>query len=202
MADRTDGPTLRLVSMAQFRIAGFLPLAFGDTGQGAAQDQVARGEYLADLGDCASCHTAHDGTKFAGGRYMPTPFGPISTPNITPDKETGIGNFTDDQFYRVLHAGIAPNGEHVYPVMPYPWYTKVTRDDVLAIKAYLFSLKPVHAPRPPNKLAFPFNIRAGLTVWDDLVSATGHLQTRSVQIGGDQPRRLYRRRAWSLRRMP
>jgi mono/diheme cytochrome c family protein len=131
-------------------------------------DVIARGEYLADLGDCGSCHTAHDGQKFAGGRYMPTPFGPISTPNITPDKETGIGGWTDDQFYRVLHAGIGKNGQHLYPVMPYPWFTKVTRDDVLAIKAYLFSLKPVHAPRPPNKLAFPFNVRAGLAVWDEL----------------------------------
>jgi mono/diheme cytochrome c family protein len=145
---------------------------------GAASDKpnsdvIARGEYLADLGDCGSCHTAHDGPKFAGGRYMPTPFGPISTPNITPDKETGIGTWTDDQFYQVLHAGIGKNGQHLYPVMPYPWYTKVSRDDVLAIKAYLFSLKPVHAPRPPNKLAFPFNIRAGLAVWDELFLRQG-----------------------------
>ncbi len=104
---------------------------------------------------------------------MLTPFGPVSTPNITPDKETGIGDWTDDQFYRVLHSGIGKNGQHLYPIMPYPWYTKVTRDDVLAIKAYLFSLKPVHAPRPPNKLAFPFNIRAGLAVWDELFLRQG-----------------------------
>ncbi len=166
------------------RIARFLPVlvllglaghVHADPDQ-SGQDAVSRGEYLADLGDCASCHTAHDGAKFAGGRYMPTPFGPISTPNITPDKQTGIGNLTDDQFYRVLHAGIGPDGEHLYPVMPYPWYTKVTRDDVLAIKAYLFSLKPVHAPRKPSKLAFPFNIRAGLTVWDDLFLRQGTFQ--------------------------
>lgn len=131
-------------------------------------DQIARGEYLAIVGDCMSCHTAHDGQKFAGGRYMPTPFGPISTPNITPDKQTGIGNWTDDDFYHALHDGIAKGGEHLYPVMPYPWYTKVTRDDVLAIKAYLFSLPPANSPRPPNKLEFPFNVRAGLAVWDEL----------------------------------
>ena len=106
---------------------------------------------------------------------MPTPFGPISTPNITPDQETGIGTWTDDQFYRTLHSGIGKNGEHLYPVMPYPWFTKVTRDDVLAIKAYLFSLKPVHAPRPPSKLAFPFNIRTGLAVWDELFLRQGTL---------------------------
>jgi mono/diheme cytochrome c family protein len=149
------------------------------------QALIARGEYLATLGDCESCHTAINGQTFAGGRYMPTPFGPISTPNITPDKATGIGAFTDDQFYQVLHAGIGKNGEHLYPVMPYPWYTKVTRDDALAIKAYLFSLTPVNAPRQPNHLAFPFNIRAGLAVWDDMFLREGNFQpdpTKSAQI--------------------
>jgi mono/diheme cytochrome c family protein len=136
-------------------------------------DQVARGEYLATIGDCMSCHTAHDGQKFAGGRYMPTPFGPISTPNITPDMQTGIGDWTDDDFYHALHDGIGKGGQHLYPVMPYPWYTKVTRDDVLAIKAYLFSLPPMHAPRPPSKLAFPFNIRAGLAVWNEAFFTAG-----------------------------
>ena len=165
-------------------------------------DVVARGKYLADVGDCGSCHTANGGQKFAGGRYMPTPFGPISTPNITPDKETGIGDWTDDQFYRALHAGIAKNGQHLYPVMPYPWFTKVTRDDVLAIKAYLFSLQPVHAPRLPNKLAFPFNIRAGLAVWDELFLRQGDVHAGPLEIGGDQPRRLYRPRPRPLRRMP
>lgn len=148
-------------------------------------DIVARGKYLTDIGDCSACHTANGGQKFAGGRYMPTPFGPISTPNITPDKETGIGNWTDDQFYRVLHEGIGKNGEHIYPVMPYPWFTKVTRKDVLAIKAYLFSLPPVHNKRPPSKLAFPFNVRAGLAVWDTMFLRTGTFKpdpSKSPQI--------------------
>jgi mono/diheme cytochrome c family protein len=127
---------------------------------------IARGKYLTTAGDCAACHTAPNGPQFAGGLYMDTPFGPISTPNITPDKDTGIGNITDDQFYRVFHQGIGMKGEPLYPVMPYPWFTKVTRDDVLAIKAYLFSLQPVHAPRKPLKLIFPFNIRDALYAWD------------------------------------
>jgi mono/diheme cytochrome c family protein len=151
----------------------------------AKDDPVARGEYLATLGDCESCHSAINGQKFAGGRYMPTPFGPISTANITPDKATGIGDMTDDQFYQVLHAGIGKNGEHLYPVMPYPWYTKMTRDDVLAIKAYLFSLKPVHAPRLPNHLAFPFNMRVGLAVWDEMFLREGTFQpdpTKSAEV--------------------
>ena len=127
---------------------------------------IAHGKYLATAGDCEACHTANGGKAFAGGRYMDTPFGPIATPNITPDNDTGIGKITDDQFYRVFHAGIGMNGEHLYPVMPFPWYTKVTRDDVMAIKAYLFSLPPVNAPHKPNKLEFPFNIRAALIGWD------------------------------------
>jgi mono/diheme cytochrome c family protein len=134
---------------------------------------ISRGQYLATAGDCAACHTAPGGAKFAGGLYMNTPFGPISTPNITPDKETGIGNITDDQFYRVFHAGIGMKGEPLYPVMPYPWYTKVTRDDVMAIKAYLFTLQPVHAPRKPLKLAFPFNVRDGLYAWQAVFFTEG-----------------------------
>jgi mono/diheme cytochrome c family protein len=129
-------------------------------------DLISRGKYLADMGDCEACHTAPNGTHFAGGLYMDTPFGKISTPNITPDKDTGIGNYTDDQFIRVFHDGINAKGQYLYPVMPFPWYTKVTKDDVLAIKAYLFSLAPVNAPRKPMELAFPFNIRQGLAAWD------------------------------------
>jgi mono/diheme cytochrome c family protein len=133
---------------------------------GSDQALIARGKYLTTAGDCAACHTEGGHPQFAGGLYMDTPFGPISTPNITPDKETGIGNITDDQFYRVLHEGIGMKGEPLYPVMPYPWFTKVTRDDALAIKAYLFSLQPVHAPRKPLKLIFPFSIRDALYAWD------------------------------------
>jgi mono/diheme cytochrome c family protein len=166
MADQVRKNTAALIG-ALCAFVYVVPAAASDA------DIIARGKYLADVGDCSSCHTASDGATFAGGRYMPTPFGPISTPNITPDKDTGIGDWTDDQFYRVLHEGIGKDGEHLYPVMPYPWYTKVTRDDVLAIKAYLFSLPPVHAPRKPIKLAFPFNVRAGLAVWDELFLREG-----------------------------
>jgi mono/diheme cytochrome c family protein len=134
---------------------------------------IAHGKYLTTAGDCAACHTAPNGPEFAGGQYMDTPFGQISTPNITPDKATGIGNYTDDQFVRVLHQGINAKGEHLYPVMPFPWYTKVTRDDALAIKAYLFSLKPVDAPRKKFALEFPFNIRAALIGWDAVFLKTG-----------------------------
>ena len=177
MANRSDGrgSYLARVLSGLTGVIGALAVALptlAATGS-SNSDLIARGKYLATIGDCGSCHTANGGVRYAGGRYMPTPFGPISTPNITPDKETGIGKFTDEQFYKVLHLGISPKDGHLYPVMPYPWFTKVTRSDVLAIKAYLFSLKPVHSPRPPNKLAFPFNVRAGLRVYDGLFLRAG-----------------------------
>ena len=125
----------------------------------AGNQIIARGEYLARAGDCVSCHTAPGGKPYAGGLYMPTPFGKISTPNITPDQATGIGNWSDDDFYRAMHEGIGRHSEYLYPVFPFPWFTKITRDDVLAIKAYLFSLPAENAPRQPLKLAFPFSIR-------------------------------------------
>lgn len=128
-------------------------------------DAVAVGKYLATVGDCVSCHTAKHGEPFAGGRMMNTPFGSISTPNITPDAATGIGDMTDEQFYRVMHEGIGRHGDYLYPVMPFPWYSSVSREDVLAIKTYLFSLKPVEKPRPESDLHFPFNIRSSLAVW-------------------------------------
>ena len=129
---------------------------------------IARGKHLVDLGDCTACHTGNGRLALSGGYYMDMPFGQISTPNITPDKETGIGNYTDDQFVRVFHEGINARGEHIYPAMPYPWFATTRRDDILAIKAYLFSLQPVHAPREPNKIYFPFTIRPLIAVWNAL----------------------------------
>ena len=135
--------------------------------QPSGSDTIARGKYLTDAGDCVACHTKPGGEPFAGGLYLKTPFGQLSTPNITPDNETGIGTWTGDQFYRVLHAGIGKGGEYLYPAMPFPWYTKVTRDDAMAIRTYLASVKPVHAPREPNRMTFPFNIRIGLLAWNE-----------------------------------
>ena len=126
----------------------------------ASADVVAKGKYLAAAGDCVACHTAPGGKPLAGGLVMQTPFGPITTPNITRDVQTGIGNWSDEDFYRLMHEGIGKEGEYIYPVMPFPWYTIVSRDDVLAIKAYIFSMPAVHNPRPPNTLTFPFNIRS------------------------------------------
>ena len=171
----------RLLSAAAF-VAG---LGLSAVHADQSSDLIAKGKYLATMGDCEACHTAPKGVSFAGGLYMDTPFGKLPTPNITPDKDTGIGNYTDEQFIRVFHAGIRSDGEYLYPVMPFPWYTKVSDDDVLAIKAYLFSLPPTHAPRPPLEISFPFNVRTGLAVWDAAFLKAGRFKpdpTKSDEI--------------------
>ncbi len=131
-----------------------------------AETQVQRGEYLTRIGDCGACHTQAGGQAFAGGASIRSPFGPIYAPNITPDKQFGIGSWSDDDFYRALHEGVGKGGELLYPAMPYQWYTKVTRDDVLAIKAYLFSIPPAQQKNRETRLRFPFDERAGLAVWN------------------------------------
>ncbi len=144
------------------------PGSSGGPPETSAGDAVSRGRYLVTLGDCAACHTVDPKKPLAGGLYMNTPFGTIPTPNLTPDKETGLGNWTDDQFYRALHEGIDNEGHNLYPAFPYEWFTHVTKDDVLAIKAYLFSLQPIHAPRKPLHMVFPFNVRAAIGPWNAL----------------------------------
>jgi mono/diheme cytochrome c family protein len=123
---------------------------------------LARGKYLTTMGDCIGCHVANGGKPFAGGQYMPMPFGRISTPNITPDVNTGIGYYTDAGFIRLMRSGVTPGGQHIYPAMPYPWYATLSDDDLLAIKAYLFSLPPIHAPRLKSAIWFPFNLRPAI----------------------------------------
>jgi mono/diheme cytochrome c family protein len=131
-----------------------------------AQDAVARGRYLAILGDCAGCHTQDHGSAFAGGVPFDAQFGTVYSTNITPDKQTGIGNWTADQFYRTIHDGVAADGTHLYPALPYVYFSRVTRQDTDDLLAYLHSLKPVHKPPTPNRLMFPFNIRFGLVFWN------------------------------------
>jgi len=153
----------------------------GALGDGAMAQQpdselIKKGEYLATAGDCYACHSKPGGEAFAGNRAIQTPFGTIYSHNITPDKETGIGNWTDDQFYDAMHNGIGDDGEYLYPVFPFDHYTKVTRDDVLAIKAYLFSLKPMHEVKKANNLAFPYNVRSALGVWRALFFQPGEFK--------------------------
>jgi mono/diheme cytochrome c family protein len=121
----------------------------------ASADPVKRGEYLIHAADCQACHTAPGGAPFAGGFAFNMPFGIIYSTNITPDKQTGIGKYTNAQFLAAVHKGIRADGEKLYPAMPYTSYTYMTDDDALAIKAYLFTLAPVHAPAKRDQLSWP-----------------------------------------------
>ena len=131
--------------------------------------QIERGRYLAVLSDCVSCHTVPGSNRpFAGGRAIETPFGNILAPNITPDPETGIGSWSDDAFDAAIRKGLRRNGSRLYPAMPYTAYTKMSREDVLAIRAYLNTVTPVRNAVDANALPFPFNIRASMRVWNML----------------------------------
>ena len=134
---------------------------------------MTRGEYLARAGDCVACHSKPGGIPFAGGFTMPTPFGTLYSPNITPDEKTGIGTWTADQFYQMLHTGRSPDGTLLYPAMPFPAYTKVTRPDADALYSYLRSLKPVRQVNRNNELRFPYNNRSLMYGWRALYFSEG-----------------------------
>jgi mono/diheme cytochrome c family protein len=129
---------------------------------------VERGEYLARAADCMVCHTTPGGKEYAGGLGFTLPFGTLYSTNITPDKETGIGNYSDQDFLNAVHRGTRRDGARLYPAMPFTSYTYITDADALAIKAYLFSLPPVQAANPVNTLMFPFNQRWAMNFWSVL----------------------------------
>ncbi|MGK9066035.1 c-type cytochrome [Stutzerimonas chloritidismutans] len=131
-----------------------------------ADPTLERGEYLTRAADCLACHVTEGGKPYAGGLPVEMPFGTLYSTNITPDKETGIGNWTDDEFVEAMQQGIGPDGRHYYPAFPYTSYTLMPREDILAIKAYLFSLEPVHQPNKENDIGFPFNQRWGIALWN------------------------------------
>lgn len=140
-------------------------------------EEVEQGRYLATLADCTACHTKKDGTRpFAGGREIETPFGMVLSANITPDRETGIGNWTAEQFENALLHGIRPDGSRLYPAMPYTAYTKMSQDDVKSIRAYLATIEPVHNRVVTNQLPFPFNIRLAMRGWDLLFFDEGRFK--------------------------
>jgi mono/diheme cytochrome c family protein len=146
-------------------------------GRGAGpQDfsSIEHGRYLANAADCGSCHMVPGSDHpFSGGRPIETPFGTLVAPNITPDHETGIGDWTDDQFDAAVRHGRARNGARLYPAMPFPYYTRMSRQDVADIRAYLATIEPVHNAVRVNRLPFPINIRSAMTVWDELYFKPG-----------------------------
>lgn len=139
-------------------------------------EQVQRGQYLVRAGDCASCHTREGGGFLAGGFALNTPFGTIYSTNLTSDPNAGIGAWTAEQFYAVLHEGTSPDGGALYPAMPYPYTTRVTRADSDAILAFLKTVPPVNEHQPANNLSFPFNIRSLVHGWNLLFFRKGEYQ--------------------------
>ena len=139
-------------------------------------ETIARGKAMSDAGGCVSCHTADPAKPFAGGKRIETPFGGIYSPNLTPDHDTGIGAWSDDDFYRALRLGIAPTGSRYYPAFPYPYFTRLTRQDIQAIRDYLATLTPVSNKPPPPQLRWPMNYRILMRGWDWLFFKPGILE--------------------------
>ena len=143
--------------------------------QDSASDLVARGEYLVRAAGCGGCHTdvKNKGAPFAGGRALGTPYGTFYSPNITPDKKTGIGRWARFDLRRALRFGLNLEGDHYYPAFPYTTYTKITNADIKAIWTYLSTLEPVARRNRAHELEFPYDYRYPLGFWKSLFFAPG-----------------------------
>ncbi|HEX4150630.1 MAG TPA: c-type cytochrome [Steroidobacteraceae bacterium] len=134
--------------------------------------RIQRGRYLAVAADCNACHEdPYDGKPFAGGMAIETPFGSVLAPNITPDRDTGIGGWSEAQFEAAVRRGRRPDGKRLYPAMPFPYFVKMSPDDVAAIRAYLATIEPVRHAVKADQLPFPFSVRASMLLWDALYFA-------------------------------
>ena len=139
------------------------------------EEDVERGKALTVAGNCAGCHTADPARPFAGGKRIDSPFGAIYSANLTPDRETGIGAWSNDDFLRALRSGVGRDGTRYYPAFPYPHFTRLTRQDILAIRAHLATLTPVNNPPRAAELRFPFNWRFVMRGWNWLFLTPGFL---------------------------
>ncbi|MCE0490257.1 cytochrome c [Pantoea sp. Mb-10] len=127
---------------------------------------IKRGEYLARAGDCVACHSTADGKPFAGGLGMKTPIGTIYSTNITPDRATGIGDYSYDDFQKAVRHGVAKNGDTLYPAMPYPSYAVVSDDDMQALYAYfMHGVQPVSQANKESDIPWPLSMRWPLAIW-------------------------------------
>ncbi|MGY0194706.1 c-type cytochrome [Leptothrix sp. BB-4] len=147
-------------------------------------DQIARGAYLARIGNCAGCHAAEEGAPLAGGRPIATPYGDVIASNLTPDPETGLGRWSVQDFRRALREGISRDGRLLYPAFPYTGTTRLPDPDLDALGAYLRSLPPVRQPRADHRLRFPYSTQTALWAWRLLNFSPGELNpdpTRSTE---------------------
>jgi nicotinate dehydrogenase subunit B len=149
---------------------------------------------------CAVCHTAHNGVPNAGGRALDTPFGTIYTTNITPDEQTGIGNWSFEAFVRAMRQGIHRDGRHLYPAFPYASFKNVSDDDLQALYAYLMSQTPVRSRPPETKLAFPFSVRPMIwsTAWVIAARVTRRAMLSALRKAVQRSSAVARRKAGKL----
>jgi mono/diheme cytochrome c family protein len=186
------------LAVAIWVIRGPDPLAFADGQKVALEDYragdptgvpvslakaslVERGKYLVEAADCVACHTSEGGKDFAGGLAIKLPFGMLYSTNITPDKDTGIGNYSDRDFLDAVQRGIRRDGARLYPAMPFTSYSYITDADALAIKAYLFSLPPVRVPAPANTLMFPFDQRWAMGFWSAFFTRDSRFEPNALR---------------------
>lgn len=128
---------------------------------------AGQGEYVVRLADCAACHTAEGGKRFAGGNAIPSPFGTIWSTNITPDPKTGIGSYTLDDFRAALYDGLRKDGTRLYPAMPYENYRKISEEDVRALyRHFMNEVQPISNTVKETRLTFPFSQRWGIRAWN------------------------------------
>jgi nicotinate dehydrogenase subunit B len=160
--------------------AAIAPIERPDPGAYSAAT-IERGRQLAALGDCAVCHTSVGGHTNAGGRPLETPFGVIYTTNITPDPETGLGNWSYTAFERAMREGIHRDGRHLYPAFPYMHFTRTSEPDLQALYAYLMAQEPVRQRPPLTRLGFPFNLRPLMAGWNALFLKVGTLAADPLQ---------------------
>lgn len=145
-------------------------------------EMLKQGEYVARLSDCVACHSIPEGAPFSGGLKMATPVGNIYTTNITPDNETGIGNYTLADFDRAVRKGVAKDGHRLYPAMPYPSYVKLSDADIRALYAWFkHDVKAVHQENKPSDIPWPLNMRWPLAFWNSLFTVTGPREQKPEQ---------------------
>ncbi len=142
------------LTIAAYLIGGYVALSLP-----ATADPVKEGKYLTAAAGCMACHTVKGDAEFAGGRALKTPFGTFYSPNITPDAQTGIGDWTEGEFLAALKRGVSPEGQHYFPAFPYTSYTRITDQDGLKIFAYLKSLPAVQQENKEHDVGAPFSWR-------------------------------------------
>jgi mono/diheme cytochrome c family protein len=172
-------------------------LAFSAAAQ-AAEPDLKNGEYMYYAGGCGSCHAAPasdkcddrasgDILKPVGGRCLKTEFGTFNVPNITPDNETGIGGWSEEDFIRAMREGTAPDGSNLYPAFPYSSYQRMKLEDIRDLWAFLKSLPAVTSNVPDHDLSFPYSIRSGLSVWKGL-----YLDGKTFEPDPSKPEKINR----------